>query len=70
MIELDKVIGLFEQGEKDKGDLVRKMQILIGVERDTSVPAPTPQGPTLGNNSMVNNQMPPGSLLANHQPLQ
>ena len=59
MIELDKVIGLYEQGEKDKNDLIRKMQILIGVERDTSMPVNTPQGGPLAQNILTDST--PGS---------
>lgn len=34
MIELDKVIALFEQAEKDKDNLVTKIQVLMGVQEE------------------------------------
>ena len=34
LVELDKVMQMFEQAEKEKVDLIKKIQVLQGLELD------------------------------------
>jgi len=44
LVELDKVMQMFEQAEKERVDLIKKIQVLQGLELDlNSLPEKAPE---------------------------